>query len=68
MNVIDFRLTWSLLQAASEEDGSDGLLFMQEMIELSKTESAECEPHNVTLMHNNVTVATTANCAHSNIF
>lgn len=66
--MIDLKLTWSLLQAASEEDGSDGLLFMQEMIELSKTESAECEPHNVTLMRNNVTVAKTASCAHSNMF
>ncbi len=30
-------------QAASAEDASDGMVFMQEMIELSKTQGTECE-------------------------
>ena len=47
-------------QAASKTDANEGVLFMQEMVELSKTQSPENIPQAVSFARNNETVVLSA--------
>lgn len=49
------RSDFLFLQAASRTDANEGLLFMQEMVELSKTQSTENIPQAVSFTNNNTT-------------
>lgn len=51
-------------QAASKSEAKEGALFMQEMVELSKTHSVENTPQAVSYSVNNETVVLSAGPAH----
>lgn len=52
------------LQAKSVADAEEGLLFMQEMVELSKSQSADTLPQSVSFVVNSQKIVLSAGPAH----